>query len=86
MSADLFYEAAPRRLRKLPADVTRAAHRKLAMVDAAQQLSDLRVPPGNRREALRGSLKGYHAIRVNDQWSIVFRWENDGAHEVWFTD
>jgi len=49
-------------------------------------LEDLREPPGNRLEALRGDLAGYHSIRVNDQWRIIFRWENNAAHGVSLTD
>lgn len=86
LTADLFYGAAAAKLRRVPPEVIRVARRKLAMVDAAERLSDLRVPPANRLEALRGDLKGYHSIRVNDQWRIVFRWEREGAHDVWFTD
>jgi len=74
------------KLRKIPPDVIKTAQRKLVMIDAASRLSDLRVPPNNRLEALRGNLSGYHSIRANDQWRIVFRWQSDGAHEVWFTD
>lgn len=55
------------------------------MLNAARTLEDLRVPPGNRLEALKGELQGQHSIRVNDQWRIVFRWDS-GAHEVVLTD
>lgn len=86
LTADLFYGAPSVKLRKVPPDVIKTAQRKLLMLDAASRLSDLRVPPNNRLEALRGNLSGYHSIRANDQWRIVFRWQSDGAHEVWFTD
>jgi toxin HigB-1 len=86
VTADLFYGAPSSKLRKVPPDVIRTAQRKLAMVDAATDLADLRVPPANRLEALKGDGKGYHSIRVNDQWRIVFRWDSDGAHDVVFTD
>jgi toxin HigB-1 len=56
--------------------------RKLDMLDYAAALSDLLSPPGNRLEALRGQLKGFHSIRVNDQWRIVFRWTSEGPAEV----
>ena len=82
----MFYGAPSAKLRKVPPDVLRSAQRKLAMLDAADRLSDLRVPPKNRLEALKGDLSGYHSIRVNDQWRIVFRWQTDGAHEAWFCD
>ena len=66
--------------------VAMVAIRKLDMIDYAGALHDLRSPPGNRLEALRGNLKGYHSIRINDQWRIVFRWEKNGADEVRITD
>ena len=56
------------------------------MIEAAAQLSDLKVPPGNRLEPLRGDLVGQHSIRINDQWRIVFRWETDGAYDVRIVD
>ena len=56
------------------------------MIEAAGRLTDLRVPPGNRLEALRGDLDGLHSIRVNDQWRIVFRWSDGGADVVRFVD
>lgn len=86
MTADLFYGAPSAKVRKVPPDVIRTAQRKLVMVDSAARLLDLRVPPNNRLQALKGDLAGHHAIRVNDQWRIVFRWEADGAHDVWFCD
>jgi len=63
-----------------------AALRKLDMLDAAYRLNDLRKPPGNRLELLKGELAGYYSIRVNEQWRIVFRWEDNNAHEVSLTD
>jgi len=71
--------------RRLPADIQRTARRKLLQLEAATQLSDLAVPPGNRLEALKGGRVGQHSIRVNDQWRICFRWES-GAHEVIIVD
>ncbi len=56
------------------------------MLDAAHALGDLRAPPGNRLEALRGDLKGLHSIRVNEQWRIVFRWSDGDAHDVRIVD
>lgn len=70
----------------LPVDLQRSALRKLLMLDAASRLEDLRVPPGNRLEALRGDLRGHHSIRVNDQWRIVFRWSDGRAAEVRLID
>jgi proteic killer suppression protein len=70
----------------LSAEVQRAALRKLLILDAAARIEDLRVPPGNRLEALRGSLRGFHSIRVNDQWRIVFRWSEGNASDVRIID
>jgi proteic killer suppression protein len=56
--------------------------RTLDMIDYAATLNDLASPPGNQLEALRGDLKGFHSIRVNDQWRIVFRWTPDGPNQV----
>jgi toxin HigB-1 len=73
-------------IRRIPSDVRSVAVRKLDMVNAAQELKDLRVPPGNRLEALKGELKGRHSIRMNDQWRVTFRWENGDAHDVEIDD
>jgi toxin HigB-1 len=62
------------------------AKRKLEVVNAAARLEDLRVPPSNRLEKLRGDRKGFHSIRINDQWRIVFRWVENNAHEVSIVD
>lgn len=67
-------------------EVRRAALRKLLMLDAASDLRDVAVPPGNRLEKLSGRRAGRHSIRVNDQWRICFRWERDGAHDVELVD
>jgi len=83
---EFFHGSRSARVRRIPADLRAAAHRKLDMLNAAQTLTDLRVPPANRLEALRGDLAGRHSIRVNRQWRVVFRWETDGAHEVTLTD
>lgn len=56
------------------------------MLNAARDLQDLQSPPGNRLELLKGDLKGFHSIRVNDQWRVVFRWKGGDAHEVRLTD
>jgi proteic killer suppression protein len=69
-----------------PADLLRVAKRKLEMLDAATVLNDLRVPPGNRLEALSGDREGQHSIRVNDQFRLVFIWTNAGPVDVEFVD
>ena len=73
-------------VRRLPGDLQRVALRKLLMLNRAQTLQDLRVPPGNRLEALRGNRDGQHSIRINDQWRICFRWEGADAHDVEIVD
>jgi proteic killer suppression protein len=72
--------------RRLPRALWPAIRRKLDQLDAVIQLDDLRVPPGNRLHALTGNLAGYHAIRVNDQYRILFRFEGNDAHDVRCTD
>jgi len=72
--------------RRLPADIQRIALRKLTQLSAAAVLDDLRVPPGNRLEALKGSLAGLHSIRINDQWRICFVWKDGHAHEIEIVD
>ena len=68
------------------ANIRTVAERKLAMVHRAACLEDLRIPPNNRLEALRGKRKGQFSIRINDQWRICFRFDNDGASEVEIVD
>lgn len=74
------------RARRVPPDIRNAALRKLDMVNAGREFRDLRMPPGNRLEALKGDRKGTYSIRVNDQWRVVFRWEGGDAHEVSIVD
>ena len=69
-----------------PADLVRPALRKLVMIDSAVRLDDLRSPPGNRLEALKGDLAGWHSIRINDQWRIIFRWRDGAADDVSIVD
>jgi toxin HigB-1 len=66
--------------------ISATALRKLDQIEASLNLSDLRVPPGNRLEALKGTRSGQHSVRINDQYRICFIWKQDGAHEVEITD
>lgn len=75
-----------RRSRRLPADIQAVALRKLRMLNQARALSDLRVPPGNRLEALKGNRAGQQSVRINDQWRICFRWEDGGPSDVEIVD
>ena len=72
--------------RRLPSDIQRVARRKLRMLNAAAVLDDLRAPPANRLEALKGSRKGQFSIRINDQWRICFRWNDGDVHDVEIVD
>jgi proteic killer suppression protein len=72
--------------RRLPADIQQVARRKLRMLNNAATLEDLRIPPANRLEALKGTRKGQHSIRINDQWRICFRWKDGDALDVEIVD
>ena len=74
------------RSRRLPPDVQRRAHRKLLLLDAAETLQDLRVPPANRLQRLSANRRGQHSIRINDQWRICFVWKDGDAHDVEIVD
>jgi proteic killer suppression protein len=75
-----------RGVRRLPHEIIRKTLNKLDVLNGAHDLLDLRSPPGNRLEALKGDLSGYYSIRVNDQWRIIFRWKDGNAYEVQLTD
>jgi proteic killer suppression protein len=83
---DLFHNRPSSRARRFPQDVVDLALVKMDVLNGAASMLDLRSPPGNRIEALKGDFKGYHSIRVNDQWRLVFRWEGNDAHEVRLVD
>ncbi|NIR47054.1 type II toxin-antitoxin system RelE/ParE family toxin [candidate division KSB1 bacterium] len=72
--------------KKFPDDIQRAVLRKLRMLNRAKTLKDLRVPPGNRLEALKGNRKGQHSIRINDQWRVCFEWRENDAQNVEIVD
>ena len=72
--------------RRLPAQIQRVARRKLLLLHQARRLDDLRAPPGNRLEALKGARHGQHSIRVNDQWRLCFRWQGADAFDVEIVD
>ena len=85
-TSDLFHGRRTSRVRRLPTSVIQAAIRKLDLLNAAHALLDLRSPPGNRLELLKGDWEGFHSIRVNDQWRLVFRWVDNQAHDVALVD
>ena len=70
----------------MPNNILRIAQRKLSILDAAERLEDLRIPPGNRLEKLRGDRQDQYSIRVNDQWRICFRWFDGHAYDVEIVD
>jgi toxin HigB-1 len=74
------------RVKKLPNEVQETGRRKLRMLNNSQNISDLKIPPSNKLEKLKGSLKEFYSIRINDQWRIIFRWANGNAFEVEIID
>ena len=77
---------AGRRSRRLPTDLQAVALRKLRLLNNARRLEDLRAPPANRLEALKGDRRGQYSIRINDQWRICFTWKEGNAHEAEIVD
>ncbi len=86
VTEDLYHGVSSARVRRLPQQILESALYKLDVLNAAQTLDDLRSPPGNRLEPLKGNLSGLYSIRINSQWRIVFRWEASNAYEVRVTD
>jgi len=74
------------RSRKIPENIQQRVLNKLAMLNRSQDLNDLRVPPSNRLEALRGNREGQFSIRINEQWRVCFRWVAGDAHDVEIVD
>jgi proteic killer suppression protein len=74
------------RIKGLTTDLQEVARRKLRMLNNSQNIMDLRIPPSNSLEKLKGNLKEYYSIRINNQWRIIFRWENGNASEVEIID
>jgi toxin HigB-1 len=74
------------RSKKLPSDIQNVARRKLRMINNAQEIIDLKIPPANKLEKLKGNLSDYHSIRVNSQWRIIFIWKNNDAYDLKILD
>ncbi|MGA1790870.1 MAG: type II toxin-antitoxin system RelE/ParE family toxin [bacterium] len=72
--------------RKFPKNLQKIAYRKLLLIESAERLDDLRIPPGNRIEKLSGKREGQHSIRINDQWRVCSRWQMGDAYEVEIAD
>ena len=86
LAEDIFYnKSKTRSLKQFPPELLRIARRKILYLHEADSLTDLKVPPANRLKALKGDLKGFYSIRINDQWRLVFRW-GSGASEVKIID
>ena len=83
---DLYHNRPTGRARRFPRDIVDIALVKMDLLNGAAAVLDLRSPPGNRLETLKGDLKGYHSIQINEQWRLVFRWEDNNAHEVRLID
>ena len=83
---DLFHGRSTSRVRRYPPEILRAAVQKLDMLYTAREVRDLRSPPGNQLEILKGDLKGFHSIRINQQWRIIFIWEGSDTHQVRIVD
>lgn len=75
-----------KRVKKFPSDIFKVARRKLGFLEDAVDINDLRIPPGNRLEALKRNRVGQHSIRINDQWRVCFRWKDGNAYDVEITD
>lgn len=86
LAENLFEERFSKFVRRFPPALRRTARRKLLYLHDATELKDLRAPPGNRLEALRGKWSGFHSIRTNDQWRVVFRWKAGNAFAVQVID
>ena len=86
LAEGLFDDKRTKATKAFPSELRRAARRKLLYLHDAAELRDLRVPPGNRLEGLKGNLQGFHSIRINDQWRVVFRWQNGNAFDVQVVD
>lgn len=74
------------RSKKLPNEIQDVARRKLRMINNASDLNDLRIPPANRLEKLKGDLQAYFSIRINNQWRIIFKWMNNDAYDITIVD
>lgn len=82
LAQDLFDDKKSKHTRHFPFELYRVARRKILYLHDTDNLTDLRVPPGNRLEALKGDLQGFYSIRINDQWRIIFKWADGGPSEV----
>ncbi len=85
-TSDLFHGISNSRVRRLPTQILDSALYKLDILNSAHALKDLQSPPGNRLEALHGDDVGFHSIRINNQWRIIFQWQDGNVHDVQIID
>ena len=82
LAEDLFEDKNSKEVRSFPNELLRSTRRKILYLHDAAELVDLKVPPGNKLEALKGDRAGYHSININNQWRLVFKWNNGNAEDV----
>jgi proteic killer suppression protein len=83
---DLFHNRQTQRVRRYPPEILRPALQQLDMLNSSKDLKDMRSPPGNHLELLKGDLMGYYSVRINKRWRLVFKWQGAEAHEVQIVD
>ena len=86
LTEDIYHGMFSKKTRKIPDDVINIALRKLDQLNAAIDINDMKIPPGNRLEKLKRDLQDYYSIRINDKYRIIFQWKNNDAHNVSITD
>ena len=86
LAEDLFFDKRSKATRSFPAQLRRVARRNLLYLHDAADLRDLRIPPGNRLEQLKGDWKGFHSMRIDDQWRLVFQWTGGNAYDAKIID
>lgn len=82
LAEDLFEDIKSKEVKLFPNELHRIARRKILFIHDASELKDLKVPPGNKLESLKGNLLGFYSIRINSQWRIIFKWNNGNAFDV----
>lgn len=82
LAEDLFEDKNSKEVRSFPNELHKAARRKILYLHEAAELTDLKIPPGNKLEALKGNRAGFHSVRINDQWRVIFKWNNGNIEDV----
>lgn len=86
LTEDIYHGIASKKTKRIPDEILSITTRKLDQLNAAIEISDMKIPPGNRLEKLKADLKDYYSIRINDKYRIIFQWENNDAYNVSITD